>query len=214
MKVSNSQFQWLAWGIVILLCSTALAVFGQSVDWQLGKLTSYRLFPIFGLLAFSIFLSHYIVAAARQYLGVDRSVIKKYFFISSYMALGFFLIHPSLFIGQLFVDGFGLPPGSYKAYVGAGMIWAVTLGMISLLIFLSYELLRLKRFKPWRPYLQALSDLAMILILIHGWVLGSHIQSTWFKPIWLSYGVILLVCLLYTYGQKVLGKPEPAREKE
>ncbi|MDQ3065254.1 MAG: hypothetical protein M3Q36_03205 [bacterium] len=202
MKVSDRHFGWGAWGITALLCGLSILVYGQSINWSLDRLTSYKLFPLFGLLAFSVFLSHYLVSVKRQYLGIPKIAVKDYFITSSLIALGFLLLHPSLFITQLWLDGFGLPPGSYKAYVGASLLWATMLGTISLLFFLSYELLRLRRFKPWQPYFQGLSDIAMILILIHGWALGSHIQSTWFKPVWLAYGLILLVCLAYTYFHK------------
>lgn len=207
MRPKPKQFQTLAWAISTTLCLIVIVVFAQGLKWEFNRLDAYRLFPLFGLLAFSLFLSHYIVAALRQLLDIDKNVIKRYFLLTSLAALGFVLLHPSLLVAQLFVDGFGLPPGSYlENYVAPGLKWAATLGPISLALFLAYELTRLNSFKRWVPWLQGLTDIAMILILIHGFQLGSHLQSGWFRPVWLAYAGVLLVCLGYTYFLKVRGR--------
>lgn len=204
MKFRAKQFHALAWAISATACLIVILVFAQGLRWKFNRLDAYRLFPLFGLLAFSLFLSHYIVAALRQLLNIDKEAIKQYFLLTSLTALGFVILHPSLLVAQLYVDGFGLPPGSYlENYVAPSLKWAATLGLISLVLFLAYELTRLKSFKRWVPWLQGLSDIAMILILIHGFQLGSHLQAGWFRPVWLAYAGILLVCLSYTYFLKV-----------
>ncbi len=166
----------------------------------MSRLSAYKLFPLFGLLAFSIFLSHYIVSVLRQVLGMEKGLTKQYFKITSWVALAVLLLHPSLLIGRLFLDGFGPPPGSFlNNYVDPMLKWAALLGTLSFFLFLSYELTRFDIGKRWKPWLQALSDLAMVLILIHGFALGQHLQSGWFRVVWIFYAIILLSCLMYQY---------------
>ncbi len=215
MKISDTQFKLKAWAITILLCSLAIIVFGQGVKWQFDRVGAYRLFPLLGLLAFSIFLSHYLVVTLRLLLGVDSNVVKRYFVMTSWLALVIVLLHPSLLVGKLFSDGFGLPPGSYlENYVSPEVKWAATLGPLALLLFLAFELTRLKISARMKTYLQYLSDAAMIMILIHGFALGQHLQDGWFKGVWIVYTLLLMLCLGYNYTQKLRGKPNHTEFKE
>lgn len=204
MKPTDKQFLAGAWAVTGTLCLLAILAVGQRLDWSAAKLDSYQLFPLLGLLAYSIFLSHYIVGTVREILGIKKSVIKDFFSITSWAALAIVVAHPSLLVVQLWLDGFGLPPGSYlENYVAPTLKWATFLGVIGLLMFLSYELTKFRRFKKWVPYLQMISDIAMIMIFIHGLSLGLHLQRGWFRYVWLAYGLILLICLSYAYIGKV-----------
>ena len=215
MKVSAKRFRWLAWGLTGLLCLLAILIYGDSIRWDPSKISAYRLFPLFGLLTYAIFLSHYIVSTLRQIVGLDKSVIADYFYSTSWIALGTLLLHPSLLIGQLLLDGYGLPPQSYlENYVAPSLKWAAALGSLSLFMFLAYELTRVVKLARYKPLLQALSDIAMILIFFHGLALGTHLQSGWFRTVWLMQGIILVLCLGYTYGQLIRGKLNKPKESK
>jgi hypothetical protein len=183
------------------VCTLAFVNWSQANNWQYAHLSLYQLFPIFGVLAFSIMWSQYMIEAAKNFLGY-ASAIPKYFRITSFMVLIAILMHPGLLIAQLFKDGYGLPPGSYKSYVGPSQEWIVLLGTVSLLAFLAFELKRFFGDKTWWKYIIALNDLAMIAIFYHGLRLGHTIQNNWFQAVWYMYGITLLGALAYKYYLK------------
>lgn len=196
------------WGLVGLVSLISIFVWGQGLRWQLSGLTVYQLFPVLGLLAFGLMWGHYIVAAVRQLSGLDKQITHSYFTSTSLAVLALILLHPGLLIIQLWRDGFGLPPGSYLTnYVAQGLEWAALLGSLSLLVFLFYELYRWHGQKDWWRFVQYASDVAIVAILVHGFRLGSHLQTGWFRAVWLFYGMTLLAALvtIYTRTNKVKG---------
>jgi hypothetical protein len=215
MPNRSQQLLLFAWGITLLFCGLAVIIFGQGINWQVERISAYRLFPLFGLLAFSIFLSHYLVVTLRFIWSEKIDSVKYYFKVTSWVALAVMLLHPSILIGKLFLDGFGLPPGSYQNnYVAEGMKWAGTLGPLALMMFLAFELTRFKIKPRYKTYIQYLSDLAMVLIIIHGFAIGQHLQSGWFRNVWILYTLLFGLCLSYNYIQKLRGKPNHTEFKE
>lgn len=192
----------LAWGTTLGAVLVVFVAWGQYLGWNMDALSVYTLFPLFGLTAFSIMWSHYIVAAKRKYLGFPKEVTKDYFEKTSWAALVAFTLHPGLLIWQLWRDGMGLPPNSYLTYVGPALKGAVALGSISLLIFLAYEFHRKFGKKSWWKYVQYLSDVAMFAIFYHGLKLGGNLQSGWFRYVWYFYGLSLVISIIYIYFGK------------
>lgn len=186
-----------AWGMSLVTCGIAavawLQVFG------LGDLTAYQLFPLFGLLAFSLMWAHYVVGAKRRFLGVDKTALKTYFAVTGWAAILFILLHPTLLIFQLWRDGLGLPPNSYLTYVGPSLKWAVGLGTLSFLLFLAFETKRWFSKKGWWPVIEYGNVIAMFAIIVHSLALGSNLQSGWFRWVWLFYAASLALSLMYIY---------------
>ncbi len=202
---NERRFIIFAWLLSIFVAALAFISWGQRIAWNTSNISSYSLFPLFGLLAFSIMWSHYIVAAGKKFHGLESNVTKKYFEITSLVVLFAICVHPGIFWWQLWRDGFGLPPLSYWHYLGEPMHWFGTLGTIALLTFLAYEFRRKFNKKPWWKYVQYASDGAMILILVHSLKLGGNLQMGWLRDIWYFYGVTFIAALFYLYGYK---KPE------
>ena len=173
-------------------------VWGQSFQWKWHALNSLLLFPVLGLLAYSIMWSHYMVGAVKHTVlrGLD---LARYFRYTSYAVLIAILLHPSILIYQLYRDGYGLPPGSYKYFVGPSRDWIVWLGTVSLLIFLAFELHRWFSQKPWWKYVVSAGDVAMLAIFYHGLRLGNQLQSGWFVAVWWFYGLTLVAMLVRKY---------------
>jgi hypothetical protein len=192
-------FSWITSFVAAVLAFTA---WGQGFSWQFSALSTYMIFPLFGLLAFSLMWSHYIVAAGREFHGLDRKTTAQYFEITSLVVLAAICAHPGLLIWQLWRDGLGLPPMSYYTYVGPSLKIAVTVGSVSFLIFLAYEFRRKFSKKPWWRFVQYASDVAMLAILYHSLSLGSNLQGGWFRYVWFFYGVTLVGSLLYIYYKK------------
>ncbi len=197
-----NTFAWVLSLVVVILCVVS---WGQEFNWQFGRLynyRNYRLFPLFGLLAFSLMWSHYVVAAIRTYLNVPKTSVKRYFEFTSDAVLVFILAHPGLLWWQLWRDGFGLPPGSYKYYVGRSLVWVAILGTISLTVFLAYEFRRVFAKKSWWKLVQYASDAAMLAIVYHSFRLGTQLQKGWFRWIWWFFAVTLVASIAYTYWRR------------
>jgi len=194
----DSTFRWLPWATVSAVSLLAITVWGQSISWQFDTLSPYTIFPVLGLLAFSIMWSHYMIGTLRRMLSPE-SDLKTYFEWTGYAVLILLLFHPGLLIYQRFRDGFGLPPGSYMDYVAPSMAWIVLLGSISLLAFLSFELKRWFDEKKWWKYILVVNDIAMLAVFYHGLKLGTQTHMDWFRYVWWFYGVTLFAVLANSY---------------
>lgn len=194
----DQRLQCAAWVLSTVVTIVAFVAWGQGLSWRLSGVSTYRIFPLFGLLAFSLMWTHYIASAARQYLKIDKYVLKKYFEITSLVVLFCIILHPGLLVWQLWRDGLGLPPGSYlNNFVSKSNEWAALIATLSLLIFLTYELHRWFSKRKWWKVVQYASDFAMVLIFIHGLKLGKQLHSGWFRVIWWGYGVSLVATLVF-----------------
>ncbi|MDB5182429.1 MAG: hypothetical protein JWO47_213 [Candidatus Saccharibacteria bacterium] len=200
---TSKKLELGAWGLTVVAVLLAFLAWGQGQKWHIFNLSSYNLFPIFGLTAFSIMWAHYIVAALRTRLKADKEVTKSYFELTSLVVLGCILLHPGILIVQLFRDGAGLPPESYLHYVQPGLKWAVLLGSLSLTVFIGYEFYRIYDKKPWWKYVQYASDVAMFLIVIHALALGDQLGPGWYRIVWVFYAASLLAAVKYMYSKKL-----------
>lgn len=192
-----------AWSLSSLVLLIAIIAWGQGVRWHLGHINSYQLFPLFGLVAFSIMWSHYIVSVVRQQTGVDKKELHLYIEVTSFVVLFAIVMHPGLLEWQLWRDNFGPPPlNVLNSYVAHSLRWAALLGMISLLIFLAYESRRWFSDRRWWPIVAVATDLAMIAIFIHSLKLGTTLQHGWLQAVWYFYGATLIAALSYIYYHK------------
>ena len=199
----SSYLRITAWSISFVVILLAFVAWGEHLQWQFTHLTTYDVFPLFGLLAFSIMWSHYMaVELSWQFKITDKAVLYQYFRVTSFVVLAAICLHPGLLIWQLWRDGQGLPPSSYLHYVKPGLRFAVLLSTASLFIFLAYELKRWYGTRKWWRFVGYASDLAMLAIFIHSLTLGTQIVGGWFRGVWFFYGASLVVVLLHKYIRK------------
>ncbi len=188
----------IAWAVTATTVLAAFAAWGQSLRWDIIGVSTYQLFPIFGLFAFSLLWSQYMMLALQKYWQTPREKLRSYFRQCGWLVLAALLLHPSLLIWQLWRDGFGLPPGSYlQHFVAPDLAWVALLGMVSLGVFLVYEFWRLFRDFSWWRYIVYACDLAMLAVFYHGLRLGNQLQGDWYFVVWIIYGLCLLVVLPY-----------------
>ncbi len=185
--------------LTVFTCALAVIAWGSDNRWQLLHLTTYQVFPIFGLLAFSMMWSQCVIAAIGHYYDAPKEVLKPYFNRTGWLVLGAILLHPGLLIAQRFHDGYGLPPGSYETYVAPMQRWIVILGSLSLLVFLAFELQHWFGQRSWWKYIAVLNDIALAVIFYHGLRLGQDLSGYWYQMVWYVYGVVLLAALAYKY---------------
>lgn len=207
----NNDARWplaTAWGLAGLVSLLAIVSWGQKFGWQLWPLSPYLLFPVLGVLAFSLMWVHYVIGAICDLCGASEATLKSYFRITGYLVLALLFLHPGLLIYQRFRDGFGLPPESYVSYVAPGLGWVALLGSVSLLIFLAFELHRFFGEKSWWQYVVDASDVAMLGILYHGLRLGNFYG--WFRVLWLFYGVVFIAIVIRKYWFRFQATKRPA----
>jgi hypothetical protein len=183
-------------GFVSLL---AILAWGSSYQWSFWPLSTYQLFPLLGLLAFSIMWSHYMVGALKTKWSLKDDVLAGFYRWTGYIVLILICLHPGLLIYQRYRDGYGLPPGSYESYVASGLGWITILGTASLLVFLAFELHRFFGKYRWWHFVVDASDFAMLAIVYHALRLGSSFQEGWYHAVWIFYFISLVGVLSYKY---------------
>jgi len=197
-----------AWGLAVLVAALAFYEWAGSWQWQLGSLSIYQIFPIFGLMAFSLMWAQYVVNALATLLKLDQASLGRFYSTMGYLVLTAIVLHPGLLVWQLWRDGFGLPPESYlRHYVAPGLGWVALIGTVSLFVFLAYELHRWFGGRRWWRFVEYASDVAILGIFYHALRLGTQVgQPGWFHGLWLFYGVVLVAVLAYKYGKMVMNK--------
>ena len=192
----KAKSSWLPWALFTLVTAIGFIAWAEMRQWQFGNLTTYALFPLLGLWAWSIMWTHYAFGGIRLVSTLPKNV--SYSRISGAIVLACLLLHPGLLAyGQWRTQDL-LPPGSFYSYVGTSLKSAVLLGSISLLIFLAFDVgTRLKKYvwvrRNWR-WLSLAQALAMTFIFIHSLRLGQNLQHGWFQFWWVVLGALLIPC--------------------
>ena len=196
-----------AWTLSALVAFIAIYVWGNGLAWRFNVVSTYQVFPIFGMVAFSVMWSHYVISfLSRTYFkNVELGL---YYKVTGYVVLLAILFHPGLLAYQRFRDGFGLPEGSLTSFVQPNLRWVILLGTVSLLAFLSFELQRWYRGRSWWKYIVSLNDLAMVAIFYHALRLGTYLKGGWFLYVWYFYGTTLIAILLHKYIHVYIKKVE------
>lgn len=179
--------------LVIIVSVVAWADMRQ---WNFENISALALFPLLGLLAWSVMWTHYAVGGLRLVRPFVRN--RLYSQISGVVVLFCLLLHPGLLAYSQFKFTDTLPPTSFYNYVGLSLQWAVLIGTIGFIIFLSFELFeRLQKHgwvaRNWR-WISAAQMIAMILIFVHALTLGQNLQSGWFLFWWVGLGALLIPC--------------------
>lgn len=201
------QIGKMAWLLAAATLTIAVVAWGTAWPrWSIGFNSIYHVFPVLGLMAFSLMWTQYMIWALRVWSGADRQKTRGFEEFSRGLVLSLILLHPGLLLFQLYHDGNGLPPHSYAGYVGAGMIGFVYLGMMSLLVFLSFELEHwLKAYPKLWQAIKLLNYVAIWAIMVHAYFLGGSFHVLWFKLVWAAYAAKLVLAMAYLHkkGQLV-----------
>lgn len=186
------HIQWLLFSVVVLI---PVIVWLQTYNWRL-TLTIPAVFPLLGVLAWSIMWTHY----ANGWLQIKHpEKIKKnqlYSSVSTWLVLGLLLLHPGLLAWQQYRLFGTLPPESFFATVATNLEPFVAIAIFALILFLAYEIVHrlkekpaIKRASGWISISQVI---AMILIFIHGLAVGQTVLSGWMELWWIFLGILLL----------------------
>lgn len=185
----------IEWTLGILAVLLPLIAWTGRVDF--GNLTLYDIFPPLGLIAFGVMWTHFVVGALKRYSGIKQRSRNMYMPVSMGIVLALILLHPGLLWIALYMDGFGLPPQSHMQAYSSQLLF-VSLGVLGLMIFLSYELKRFFGKKSWWKYIEWLQIVGMVAIFVHALGLGSELRLDWFMAVWVFYGVTLAAAVAYS----------------
>jgi len=197
MKLSQNAFSRMAWGLFVLAALLPAIAWGDARGWELERLTAYSVFPLLGMWAWITMSTHFMIAAVR----IKNSALKElvsFRKVTGYFVLFCLLLHPGLLAFKQFQIGEGLPPSSFLSYVASSSRYAVLLGSVSWVTFISYEFFVRLRKRPtvarnWK-WISLSQVVAMTLIFIHSLRLGQHLQTDYFRLAWIACFVVLLPC--------------------
>lgn len=180
----------------------ALAIVLPTIAWLnrndlSDDLTLYSIFPPLGLIAFGLMWTHFVMGAVRRYSGAKTKAHAAYMNISMGLVLSLIILHPGLLWIALYMDGLGLPPQSHIEAYSTQLLF-VTLGVIGLIIFLSYEFKRFFGDRSWWKYIEWLQIVGMTAIFVHAIGLGGELRLDWFMVVWVFYGVTLAASVAYS----------------
>lgn len=199
MTVSATTLRTAVWALTLVVLVLPI------LAWlpRASQLTLYTLFPLFGLLAYSLMWAHYVAGALRRYLGFDDTVLHLHFYLTSWLVLGLILLHPFLFELGLYLDGLGLPPANlFSVYPGVLERLGILAAVVALVCFLFYEFHRIYKAKSWWRYVETANEVAMGFIIFHGFTLGGEIRNGWYYSVWVVMAVTLGLCVAYSRYHK------------
>src|SRR3954468_14513013 len=106
-RYMKAKIVLISWLLTILAAALAIIVWGKGFSWNFSGFSGYQLFPIFGLLAFSLMWAHYMASWLRRVYRVNPAILRTYFTATGWAVLLAILLHPGLLEYQLWRDGFG-----------------------------------------------------------------------------------------------------------
>lgn len=188
--------RWLPWKLMAIVVIASVVAWAEMRQWNFDNMSALALFPLLGLLAWSIMWTHYAIGGIRLVRPFERSRV--YSQVSATIVLFCLLLHPGLLAYNQYRVTDALPPTSFYNYVGQSLQWAILLGTISLIIFLSFEFFKRLKTRGWVArnwrWISISQMIAMTLIFIHALALGQNLQSGWFLFWWVGLGVLLIPC--------------------
>jgi hypothetical protein len=183
---------------VIIICSALAVLYPAlvrvtSLEWS-GDTFLGNLFPLFGLLAFTMLWLHIVGAGLegwlRQYVDFEAFVEK-----TSFLILILMLLHPMLAL-VTYDFNLGVLGGEYG-------VWFVRLGLVGLALLLVYDVgraLKSRAFfiRHWQKVL-IVSTIGFFIIFYHSLSIGSDLQTGFLRILWIFYGVTAALSFIYAY---------------
>lgn len=150
------------------------------------------LFPLFGIIAFTVMWLHVVGSALEQWIG-HYVHFEKFVHLTSYLVLVSIMLHPLLLL-----IGFGfenLPMMLTSIYI--------QLAVAGFLLLITYDLgkiFKTRRFfiRHWGK-IKLISTIGFFLIFFHSLGLGSNLQGGFLRTLWIFYGASAGVAAVYTY---------------
>ena len=160
------------------------------------QLVARRIFPLVGLYAFTFLWLQFMLGSSMTPLRNLYPGLIKYHRRQGIFVFLLALLHPSLII-----IGYGLSKFLDSSFLPEELIPFAFLGKVAiLLLILTVVTARLSTLKFFRTKWRAihyLNYLVFILVWIHSWNIGSDVQSTNLRYLWIFFGVTALTSLIW-----------------
>ncbi len=197
--------------LIIPIVILPIFVWGERLNWTIDSVNALTVFPLLGLLAFSIMWWHFLLGFVGD-LDPTFTKIKSLYKTSSVFVFLLILLHPILLSAFSVSNNLPGPPEAYYNYVSGSQAIFITYGILALVIFLLYDLARWLKAKPWveRNWLivDAIDDVAFLAVFVHGLAIGQHLQDGWFRYVWIFYGVSALIFIGYKHYRRFTRREE------
>ena len=155
-----------------------------------------RLFPLFGLLAFTMVWYQVLLGSNGWWLYRRAPVLLRFHRTHGIIAFSFAVLHPVLLIAAV-----GLTAFLQKSFVPAELRIYATIGTIQLVLLTIAVLVALVRRMPWLrrhwKKFHILNYVVFILIWIHSWFLGTDVQTTWLRFLWVFFALAVFVSTVF-----------------
>lgn len=175
---------------------------------SLADMSLYELFPVFGLLAFSIFWLQIMALGFEPLLHFSAKPFLRW---SGHAFMLFVLLHPFLLAVAQLNNQFGLPLQSFYTYVPARLTLYLNFAIIAFIVFivteLSFWFSNVAWVKKWVVPLEYLNYVAFYLIFWHSLHLGQHLQSGWLLGIWWFFAITALPIIVTLVARRINNSP-------
>jgi hypothetical protein len=181
----------------VLAVALPILVHIRNVAWENFSLIP-AIFPIFGLLAFTLLWLHSISGVFEEKLRemFDFDAFVRWTALTILVSI---LLHPLLLLIMAQFNVLAIfAPGEHQ--------FALLLGLFGLILLLTYDIgkmLKKHEFfsKNWTAIL-IISNIGFILTFFHSLMLGSDLQTQPMRGLWIFYGVTAILAITYTYAIK------------
>lgn len=178
-------------GILALVCVTFFSMRGGFAEvTRSGTPTDIvqRIFPFFGLLAFTLVWTQIMVGSLMPLLTRLFPSIPRYQRFEGIFALLFALTHPTLLL-----IGFGWSTFWHWGFISPDLYWLVILGyagLLSTLLTVTSALLARRSWfaQHWRT-IHYLNYVTFAVVWVHSWRLGADVHDAPLRWLWLGFAV-------------------------
>ena len=209
MEFNKNKQHNLFLTLFLLILSLPIYIWGESFSWNFEFFSLYLLFPLLGMLAFSIMWTQVVVGKFKNHFNKIFST-HKFFVRTGLTVLILFLSHPIVAAIAQWNSSKLLPIESLFSLVGSSQKVFITFAVIAFVSFVMYEfVLRMSRFKIVQritPFVEFFSSIGVILVWVHSINIGSHLQTGSLRIIWWFYGITTILIILHTYSRIVFKK--------
>ena len=180
--------------MALLAVLLPIGVHIRNVSWEESQLV-VNIFPIFGLLAFTLLWFHSIMGVFEEYFR-EMFDFDRFVDWTATIILVSIILHPLLIL--ILVDfNFPLLLSGHKV--------AMWLGITGFLLLITYDIAKPWKFTYFSKYWNTIlivSTIGFILTFFHSLLIGSDLQGGFMRVLWYFYGITGILATIYTYGIK------------
>lgn len=197
--------KYLIFIVGLLAVGYPISVWFNSANLVWDKIVLFDIFPVLGLIGFSLMWLHIVAGAFRKRLS-NYFDFSTFIHISSTVVLLMLILHPAVFLLALAVNNWG----SVFSYIGNEREYFIWIAIVAWVIFILYDVF--KKFKTRKFFvkhwtlMRFISTLGFFLILVHSLGIGRDLQTGPLRSVWIFYGVTAGLATIYNYGGALIFK--------